>query len=340
MSAACGPGTVPINVDDMPEGWEAFATNDGENYFGYPEVYYYCRALTKVQWSRPGPNDAQDPYEGPTIGGKNPYRKGDEFIPNPPPGKPTDTPFADDKFIASCEDPDDVFQPDEDMLEACIEGDLKKLQGALSDGADVSIPNNPWQNTPLHLAIVPPFWDAESLVMERQVRLELVQWLLRNGADATAENVFHCKPVDFAAFHGYAEIVSFLQAQSCKLGWFGAAYLGDLGRIKELLEEGQDIDQKGRFGRTAFCEAKLRGHWEVEAFLSQLGCSKALAHSDTLKFNPAGAAIPRGVNLPSRERQYYRTENAEWYDDMMEKRFPGYKEKTSHVPGKESWPRY
>jgi hypothetical protein len=332
MSAAAGPGPVPVNVDDLPEGWEAFGTNDAEKYFCFPEVYYYCRGLKKVQWARPGFDDAQDPYEGPTIGGKPPYEKGNELIPEPPAGKPDDTNLADDKYAASCEDPDDLFQPDEDMLEACLEGDLKKLQQALGVGADVSIPNIPWTNTPLHLANVPPFWDAETISAEKQQRLELTQWLVRQGADTEAENSFNCKPIDFAAFHGYPESVQFLEAQGCKLGWFGAAFMGNLPRIKELLEDGQDIDQKGRFGRTAWFEAKLRGHWEVQAFLSQLGCSKEMAHPETLKFTAGGASFPRGVAWPAREKQYYRSENPEWYDDMMEKRFPGYTEKIKHRP--------
>jgi hypothetical protein len=332
MSAASGPGAVPVNVDDLPEGWEAFGTNDGEAYFGFPEVYYYCSSLQKVQWAKPQEEDAQDPYEGPTIGGKRPFQIGDQFIPDPPPGKPTDTIYSDDKYCASCEDPDDVFEPDETMLEACLEGDIKKLQQALGDGADVSIPNNPWQNTPLHLANVPIFWDAETSQTEKQQRMELTQWLVRQGADTEAENLFHCKPIDFAAFHGHLETVQWMEAQGCKLGWFGAAYLGDLPRIKELLEEGQDIDQKGRFGRTAWFEAKLRGHWEVQFFLSQLGCSREMSHPEFLKFNAGGAALPRSVNWPTREKQYHRAENPEWYDDMMDKRFAGYRERISQLP--------
>lgn len=332
MSAATGPGPVPVAVDDLPDGWEAFATNDGEHYFCFPQVYYYCRALGKVQWAQPGPNDEQDPFEGPTIGGMRPYTKGDEQIPEPPPGKPTDTPFSDENFVASCEDPEDVFQPDEDMLQACLEADMKKLQQALSDGADVSIPNCPWQNTPLHLVNVPPFWDHETLQAEKQMRLEMCQWLVRQGADTEALNSFGCKPIDLASFHDYDPTISFLEAQGCKLGWFGAAYEGNMARIKELLEEGQDIDAKGRFGRTAFCEAKMRAQWQVEAFLAQQGCSKEMPHDEYLKFNPGGAALPRMVNWPAREKQYHRGQNPEWYDDMMEKRYPGYKEKISHVP--------
>ncbi|CAL1142256.1 unnamed protein product [Cladocopium goreaui] len=115
---AAGPGPVPVEVDDLPEGWEAFATNDGSTYFCFPQVYYYCRALDQVTWTRPSPEDAQDPFVGETINGKPPYQKGDEFIPAPPPPKPYNGPLADANYKASNEDPEDVFQPDEDMLEA------------------------------------------------------------------------------------------------------------------------------------------------------------------------------------------------------------------------------
>ena len=85
---------------------------------------------------------------GETINGKAPYQKGDEFIPAPPPPKPCDRchfgvercpatglwrgggrydgPLADANYKASNEDPEDVFQPDEDMLEAKLAPRSKK----------------------------------------------------------------------------------------------------------------------------------------------------------------------------------------------------------------------
>ena len=63
------------------------------------------------------------------------------------------------------------------------------------------------------------------------------------------------------------------------------------------------------------------------------GPGEAVRHPEHLKFNPGGAAIPRGGVVPKREKQYIREEaphflegllrskqDAEWYDDMMEKR--------------------
>ncbi|CAJ1446444.1 unnamed protein product, partial [Effrenium voratum] len=273
---AAGPGPVPVEVDDLPEGWKAFATNDGSTYFCFPQVYYSCRALSKVQWQKPGPEDAQDPFVGETINGKRPFMKGDEFIPDPPPPKPYDGPLADQNYKASTEDPEDVFQPDEDMLEACVECDMEKLKAALEDGADVSLPNQPWQNTPLHLANCPYFWDTDLMAKEKALRFEISQYLVRQGADIDAENIFHCKPIDLAIFHGYEGTVRFLQEEGSKPGIFSAAYLGDLDRVKELLEEGVDIDLKGRYRRTAFAEAHLRGHFAVEAFLTQQGCSREI----------------------------------------------------------------
>merc|ERR1712176_486928 len=109
-----------------------------------------------------------------------------------------------------------------------------------------------------------------------------------------AENLFNCKPIDLAVFHDYDEVADFLQGQGCKMGWFGAAYKGDLDRIKDCLQEGQDIDLPGRYKRTAFVEAHLKGWWQIEAFLAQQGCSRQMFHSEYMKFNPGGAAIPRG----------------------------------------------
>eukprot|EP00931_Biecheleriopsis_adriatica_P069616 TRINITY_DN4343_c0_g1_i2.p1 TRINITY_DN4343_c0_g1~~TRINITY_DN4343_c0_g1_i2.p1 ORF type:complete len:334 (-),score=89.96 TRINITY_DN4343_c0_g1_i2:81-1082(-) len=327
MSSAAGPGAVPIEIDDLPEGWEAFTTMDGSRYFCFPQVYYYCRSSDKVQWERPSQQDARENYDGTTINGKRPFQKGDEFIPEPPAPRPYDGPLSDENYKASNEDPEDVFQPDEDMLEACVECDMEKLKAALEDGADVSLPNQPWQNTPLHLANCPYFWDADSVGKEKAMRFELSQYLVRQGADLDVENLFHCKPIDLAIFHGYEATVRFLQEEGSQPGLFGAAYMGDLNRIKELLEEGADIDLQGRYRRSAFAEAHLRGHFAVETFLAQQGCSREIPHPEHLKFNPGGAAIPRGGVVPKREKQYTREEDPEWYDDMMEKRYPGYMEK-------------
>jgi len=318
---------VPIEIDDLPEGWEAFTTMDGSRYFCFPQVYYYCRSSDKVQWERPSQQDARENYDGTTINGKRPFQKGDEFIPEPPAPRPYDGPLSDENYKASNEDPEDVFQPDEDMLEACVECDMEKLKAALEDGADVSLPNQPWQNTPLHLANCPYFWDADSVGKEKAMRFELSQYLVRQGADLDVENLFHCKPIDLAIFHGYEATVRFLQEEGSQPGLFGAAYMGDLNRIKELLEEGADIDLQGRYRRSAFAEAHLRGHFAVETFLAQQGCSREIPHPEHLKFNPGGAAIPRGGVVPKREKQYTREEDPEWYDDMMEKRYPGYMEK-------------
>eukprot|EP00439_Symbiodinium_sp_Y106_P027080 s7758_g3.t1 len=96
--------------------------------------------------------------------------------------------------------------------------------------------------------------------------------------------------------------VKLLQSEGGKPGLFGHL---ENGR-EELLEEGVDIDLKGRYRRTAFAEAHLRGHFAVEAFLVQQGCSREIPHPEHLKFNPGGAAIPRGGVVPKREKQYSR----------------------------------
>lgn len=333
MSAAQGPGQVPVDVDDLPDGWEAFATCDPDAYYCFPSVYYYCRSRDVVQWEKPKESDAVDePYSGETISGRKPYEKGDELIPDPPAPKPYDGPLSDKNYVCSCEDPADLFPPDEEMLEACLDCDMKRLKKALTDGSDVSLPNHPWQNTPLHLANAPFFWDADSLGREKELRFEMTQFLVKAGADMDAENIFHCKPIDFAIFSGYQETVAFLNSQGCQSGWFGAAFNGELQRIKELLEEGQDIDLQGRYQRTAFAEAHMRGRWVLQTFLAQQGCSREMPHPEFMKFNPGGAAIPRGNLVPSREIQYWREDDPEWFDDMMEKRFPGYKEKMAHLP--------
>lgn len=331
--AAAGPGPIAVQVNGLVEGWEAFSTVDGSKFANsMPMVYYFCRSTGQVQWEFPAKEDAIY-YYGDTINGRKPFEKGDELVPDPPPLKEYTGPLTDQNYCASCEDPEDVFQPDEDMLEACLNCDLQKLQSALADGADVSLPNWPWQNTPLHLAVSQPWWEDQVMAKEKQLRLELVQYLVRQGADLEAENLFHWKAIDLAVAHGYDAIYGYFQQQDAQLGWFGAAYTGNLDRIKELLEtENIDIDLKGRYGRTAFAEAHLRGHWRVESWLVAQGCSRELPHGEFMKYNLGGAAMPIGLTMQGRQIQYFREDDPEWYDDMMEKRFPGYRARISHVP--------
>lgn len=258
---------------------------------------------------------------------------GDEFIPDPPAEVQYNGPYSDEHYKASAEDQeDDVYEPDEEMLDACLECDLPKLKKAFKDGADMSLPNQPWLNTPLHLVTGPFFWDAETLGREKELRLEMTKFLVQEGADVNAENAFNCKPLDFAVFHGYPAIAEYLEEQGGQFSLMGAAYAGRLDRVKALLEDGADIDQPGRYGRTAFAEAHLRGQWRVECFLAQQGCSREIPHPENLKFNPGGAALPRSNLVPKREKQYHREDDPLWYDDMMEKRFPGYTEKMKKAP--------
>lgn len=332
---AIGPGPVHLEHHDLPHGWEAFTTGDAGEYFCAPRIYYYCHDLRKTQWQAPSAEDARPVDAGEKLAGRRAYENGDEFIPEPPghyDDEEYDGPFADSKYVCSCEDPEDIYQPDEDLLDACLECDMEKLKASLEEGANVELENQPWKNTPLHLAQSPPYWDSETITIEQCLRLEITQYLVRQNADIDVENVFHCKAIDLALFHGYQDTVIFLESQGAKLGWFGAAYAGDLVRIKELLDEGVDIDLKGRYDRTAYAEAHLRGQWKVESFLVQQGCCRELPHPEFLRFTAGAAGLHKTTAVQHRERKYRREDNPDWYDDMMEKRFLGYRAKLARAP--------
>mmetsp|Transcript_41618 Transcript_41618/g.75487 ORF Transcript_41618/g.75487 Transcript_41618/m.75487 type:complete len:338 (-) Transcript_41618:43-1056(-) len=331
--AASGPGYARQTQDEgLPDGWEAFVTCDSTQYYGcFERRYYYLRSENLVQWERPSPEDAK-PTFGPRINGKRAYQPGDEVIPLPPRSIPYDSRLSDVHYTASAEDEEDIFEADEDMLQAVHDLDLQKFKKALGEGADISLPNWPWKNTPLHLVCGAPRWDAETFQQDVQRRLELAEYIVRQGGELEAENYWNLQPIDMASFHGYEAIVSLLKNNGCKLGWFSAAFEGDIPRLMELLREGHDIDQTGRYGRTAFAEASLNGQWAAESFLAQQGCSRELPHPIHIKFNPGGQAAPGGLAASQREIQYHREDNPAWYDDMMQTRFPGYMSKIVHAP--------
>ena len=82
----------------------------------------------------------------------------------------------------------------------------------------------------------------------------------------------------------------FLEEEGAKPSLFGAAFQGDLERIKEVLEEGVDIDLKGRYRRTAFVEAHLRGHFAA-------ACS---GHNESA-LGALGGGLPHPARLQPRD---------------------------------------
>lgn len=179
-------------------------------------------------------------------------------------------------YIACCENMEDFYEPDEELLKAAADCDMKKVRQALMDGADINLQNHPWGNTPMHLVSCPPEWDAKTIKKEKADRLELAKFLVKMGADVNITNTYGFKPLDIARLYRYLDTVDFLLEKGATWGWFGAAIADDVKTLKKYLEEGQDIDEQGRYGRTAHAEAKMNGSFAAEQFLIENGCNRRM----------------------------------------------------------------
>jgi ankyrin repeat protein len=185
-------------------------------------------------------------------------------------------PDGDVRYIACCEDMEDYYEPDEQLLNGCVDCDMKMVRQALADGADINLQNHPWGNTPMHLVSCAPEWDAQTIQKEKADRLEIAKFLVKMGADMNITNTYGFKPMDIARVYRYLDTVDFLESKGAQHGWFGAAIANDVPALLKYLENGQDIDEVGRFGRTAHAEAKMAGSLAAEHFLIENGCDRRM----------------------------------------------------------------
>ena len=108
-------------------------------------------------------------------------------------------------------------------------------------------------------------------------RLELVQLLLRRGADPNVAGSENLTALESAAYHGYAEVVKLLLGAGAGVnaaeGRYGytplasAAFNGHIDVIRLLLDAGADREVRINDGRTALQLAQHRGHLDAAKVL-------------------------------------------------------------------------
>ncbi len=127
----------------------------------------------------------------------------------------------------------------EPLHDAAKDGDLKKVQELLAQGAYVNAQDNQ-ADTPLHSAAA-------------QGHLALVESLLAHGAKVNAESRQHLTPLSLAAMQGRAEIVKLLVAHGAKIknqtldeksDLFQAVQSGNVQVVEMLLARGANVNVK------------------------------------------------------------------------------------------------
>mmetsp|Transcript_7456 Transcript_7456/g.18773 ORF Transcript_7456/g.18773 Transcript_7456/m.18773 type:complete len:223 (+) Transcript_7456:75-743(+) len=173
---------------------------------------------------------------------------------------------------------------DQQLENAIVMGDLSWVKDCVKKGANVNIRVNEKGSTPLMLA-VQSGWASivKYLVEQTDVDLEATD---SGGFNAT----------DIAAMHGYlgweergynsdvADIVNYLKDQGLEYTWRGAIIGGDIDRINEFLENGQDIEERSGY----FCE----GNYQYTAVQMAVKYGR---HAVARYLMVLGAVIPRDI---------------------------------------------
>eukprot|EP00747_Dinoflagellata_sp_TGD_P089584 gnl/TRDRNA2_/TRDRNA2_164376_c0_seq5.p2 gnl/TRDRNA2_/TRDRNA2_164376_c0~~gnl/TRDRNA2_/TRDRNA2_164376_c0_seq5.p2 ORF type:complete len:222 (+),score=66.68 gnl/TRDRNA2_/TRDRNA2_164376_c0_seq5:63-728(+) len=112
----------------------------------------------------------------------------------------------------------------------------------------------------------------EWLVEEVKIDLSTVDYGGYNALDYAAAckyNVEERPPV------GYEQsVAAYLKSQGLEYTWFGAALAGDVDKLLEFLDNGQDINERGgHFNRNACQEAIDNGHFWIARLLMTKGAA-------------------------------------------------------------------
>ncbi len=148
-----------------------------------------------------------------------------------------------------------ALSPDQALIEACLNGDPRGIESALSRGAQLEARHTERDLTPLMLAI---YRDHTSLV----------RLLLARGANPNARNHLGLTPLMMAATGGQGDIALMLLDQGAvideadesghsPLMW--AAFWGHTELVKKLLERGADPNLSNDDGNTSLLLAALGG---------------------------------------------------------------------------------
>jgi len=166
---------------------------------------------------------------------------------------------------------------DQQLENAIVMGDLSWVKDCVKKGANVNCRLDEKGFTPLMLASEGGWANIVRYLVDcTDVDLEAVD---SGGFNAT----------DIAAMNGYlgweekglnadvADIVNYLKIKGLEYTWRGALIGGDVDRINEFLENGQDIEERvgyyceGNYQYTAFEMAVKYGRYAIARYLMTLG---------------------------------------------------------------------
>lgn len=158
------------------------------------------------------------------------------------PATPTDYPPLDERKYPE-RFTDDIFRdalPELEfrLEEACVKGSIQEVHDLILKGADKNAPLDKELKTPLMIACQLGWFH-------------LVKWLVEfEGVDLDGP-VSRCgfRAIDYAGKEQFrwpneeVEIADYLRSLGSNYTWWGACFAGDIPRIDEFLQNGQDINE-------------------------------------------------------------------------------------------------
>lgn len=192
-------------------------------------------------------------------------------------------------FLAVC-----VFNSlalSQEIFDAAQKGDLAKVKSLVQENPDLVNAKNNDDNTPLHIAA-------------DEGHLEIVHFLIQEGADVNSMNAVRRNPVLLAGYRGHTDVVKLLLdngvkfdyvdirgytplrwaavrgnkdvvelyvARGAKISLHEAAACGHIGFIDKKLSEGADINRLNQDGRTPLHQTVYSGNLETIEYLIKKG---------------------------------------------------------------------
>ncbi|HUU16925.1 MAG TPA: ankyrin repeat domain-containing protein [Sedimentisphaerales bacterium] len=149
------------------------------------------------------------------------------------------------------------------LHEAAAKGDIDQVKSLISKGADVNSKESMGM-TPLHYAALYGHKD-------------MVEFLITKGADVNAKDLQGDTPVMSAIVGASAnckDVVQLLVTKGAQISAIHmAAYLGDVDKVRTLLNQGTDVNTKWAHGATPLHLAIVGGQSEVVKFLIDQGAN-------------------------------------------------------------------
>lgn len=153
-------------------------------------------------------------------------------------------------------------RPTHSLHRAASDGDIDLVKSLVSKGTNVNSLDEA-HRTPIHSAVM-------------QGHREVAEFLIASGADVSIKDKWGYTPIDVVGTRNRKEIVVLLIEKGAVVSLHIAADLGDLARVKSLIEEGADVNAENLKGETPIYIAMMSNRKDVVELLIEKGAELSM----------------------------------------------------------------